>query len=52
VELSVSVPHIVITGGGFGGLAAARALADASIAETITCPALALPGCDRCTQCE
>jgi NADH dehydrogenase len=35
VELSVSVPHIVITGGGFGGLAAARALADAPVRITL-----------------
>ena len=32
---SVSLPHIVIIGGGFGGLAAARALADAPVRITL-----------------
>jgi NADPH-dependent 2,4-dienoyl-CoA reductase/sulfur reductase-like enzyme len=35
VESSVSLPHVVIIGGGFGGLAAARALADAPVRITL-----------------
>jgi NADH:ubiquinone reductase (H+-translocating) len=35
VESSVNLPHIVIVGGGFGGLAAARALGDAPVRLTL-----------------
>jgi NADH dehydrogenase FAD-containing subunit len=35
VESSVSFPHIVIIGGGFGGLAAARALGNAPVRITL-----------------
>ena len=35
MESSVSLPHLVIIGGGFGGLAAARALGNAPVRITL-----------------
>ena len=33
--MRTAAPHVVIVGGGFGGLAAAKALADANVRVTV-----------------